>query len=120
MSEEPKVVHPRMIVTAYAEVELNPENYKNVAWPPGSDDNLRDLTDPAEMMEYEKVGYEDGVVSIDDLFGGDAPDNPKVEFRLKDPEPTTATHDPAHPGDARVVGYIDGAGKVSYIDEPTA
>lgn len=72
---EPKKAKARVTVTT--EFDLSPENYLQVEWPPDSGE-LKNLTDPQEMLEFERWQLTEGDSDITELLGGD--ENIKVEL----------------------------------------
>lgn len=40
-------------MNVWVEIELNPNNYQNVEWPPESG-QLKNLTNPQEMLDFER------------------------------------------------------------------
>lgn len=75
-------------VTFTKEFELDPENYRNVVFPnnlPEHDNTEeRDLTDPQEMMEFEKYLLDEGDVEIMDVLDYGSTDV-DVTWELLDP-----------------------------------
>lgn len=61
----------RIRVTIVKEFDIELENYRLVEWPIGTD--LRDLTDPKEILEYEKYIFtkEEGVLIDLGFLGGE-------------------------------------------------